>query len=315
MAAKVEEKQAMQRMNEQLESENAALLAELSLKEKALAGAGLPMNSHGPVSAVTTDSSGGSAGGNSGSAGASGNAESVFRGRPQGRKNAEQMQIEAGWLQSIDELHLCLEELQLWDQRPKVGPDPEGEALGKLAGKLEQVVINCCEVAKMEGIQMDELLARTYDVCGTLKSWREPDRWINAAKECRLSAQQKQQLINLRMECLNRLKLELSRQLVDTVVPQIDSGSDQVIANAADDNSKLNKLSEALEQNLREEQQFNVQMLYAVFRFQLNPLQSAWLILKSFPEHVDALAFMNAVQECYAEEVRAPACAPGCNLA
>lgn len=66
---------------------------------------------------------------------------------------------------------------------------------------------------------------------------------------------------------------ELSRQLVDTVVPQIDSGSDQVIANAADDNSKLNKLSEALEQNLREEQQFNVQMLYAVFRFQLNPLQ------------------------------------------
>ena len=52
----------------------------------------------------------------------------------------------------------------MWDQRPKVGPDPEGEALGKLAGKLEQVVINCCEVAKMEGIQMDELLARTYDV-------------------------------------------------------------------------------------------------------------------------------------------------------
>ena len=43
--------------------------------------------------------------------------------------------------------------------------------------------------------------------CGTLKSWREPDRWINAAKECRLSTQQKQQLINLRMECLNRLKL------------------------------------------------------------------------------------------------------------
>ena len=35
------------------------------------------------------------------------------------------------------------------------------------------------------------------------------------------------------------------------------------------------------------------------------PLQSAWLILKSFPEHVDALAFMNAVQECYAEEVHA----------
>ncbi len=49
MAAKVEEKQAMQRMNEQLESENAALLAELSLKEKALAGAGLPMNSHGEL--------------------------------------------------------------------------------------------------------------------------------------------------------------------------------------------------------------------------------------------------------------------------
>ena len=49
MAAKVEEKQAMQRMNEQLESENAALLAELSLKEEALAGAGLPMNSHGEL--------------------------------------------------------------------------------------------------------------------------------------------------------------------------------------------------------------------------------------------------------------------------
>ena len=43
--------------------------------------------------------------------------------------------------------------------------------------------------------------------CGTLKSWREPDRWINAAKECRLSTQQKQQLISLRVECLNRLKL------------------------------------------------------------------------------------------------------------
>ena len=49
MAAKVEEKQAMQRMNEQLESENAALLAELSLKEQALAGAGLPMDSQGEL--------------------------------------------------------------------------------------------------------------------------------------------------------------------------------------------------------------------------------------------------------------------------
>ena len=49
MAAQVEEKQAMQRINEQLESENAALLAELSLKEKALAGAGLPMSSHGEL--------------------------------------------------------------------------------------------------------------------------------------------------------------------------------------------------------------------------------------------------------------------------
>ena len=67
-------------------------------------------------------------------------------------------------LMQIDELRMCLEDLQLWDQRPKVGPDPEGEALGKLAGKLEQVVINCCEVAKMEGIQMDELLGRTYEV-------------------------------------------------------------------------------------------------------------------------------------------------------
>ena len=66
---------------------------------------------------------------------------------------------------------------------------------------------------------------------------------------------------------------DLSRQLVDTVVPQINSGSDQVIAQAGDDNSKLTQLSEDLEQNLREEQQFNVQMLYAVFRFQLNPLQ------------------------------------------
>ena len=37
----------------------------------------------------------------------------------------------------------------------------------------------------------------------------------------------------------------------------------------------------------------------------VHPLQSAWLILKSFPEHVDALAFMNAVQECYSEEVHA----------
>ena len=67
-------------------------------------------------------------------------------------------------LMQIDDLRMCLEDLQLWDQRPKVGPDPEGEALGKLAGKLEQVVINCCEVAKMEGIQMDELLGRTYEV-------------------------------------------------------------------------------------------------------------------------------------------------------
>ena len=49
MAAKVEEKQAMQRMNEQLESENDALLAELSLRERALADAGLPMNSHGEL--------------------------------------------------------------------------------------------------------------------------------------------------------------------------------------------------------------------------------------------------------------------------
>ena len=65
----------------------------------------------------------------------------------------------------------------------------------------------------------------------------------------------------------------LSRQLVDTVLPQIDSGSDQVIAHAGSDNSKLTQLSEDLEQNLREEQQFNVQMLYAVFKFQLNPLQ------------------------------------------
>ena len=65
----------------------------------------------------------------------------------------------------------------------------------------------------------------------------------------------------------------MSRQLVDTVLPQIDSGSDQVMANADGDNSKLTQLSDDLEQNLREEQQFNVQMLYAVFRFQLNPMQ------------------------------------------
>ena len=71
----------------------------------------------------------------------------------------------------------------------------------------------------------------------------------------------------------------LSRQLVDTVVPQIDSGSDQVIANAGGDNSKLTQLSDDLEQNLRDEQQFNVQMLYAVFRFQLNPLQVCCLVV------------------------------------
>ena len=91
---------------------------------------------------------------------------------------------------------------------------------------------------------------------------------------------------------------DLSRQLVDTVVPQINSGSDQVIAHAGDDNSKLTQLSEELEQNLREEQQFNVQMLYAVFRFQLNPLQVCCLCGVPSAGCSDALSLQ--LQHCFA---------------
>lgn len=58
-----------------------------------------------------------------------------------------------------------MEELGFWKQGPAGSPSPElGPAdMGKLGGALRGVVMLCCEVAQMEGLDMKTLLERTYE--------------------------------------------------------------------------------------------------------------------------------------------------------
>lgn len=210
---------------------------------------------------------------------------------------------EQAWFAKVDDLRACMESLGFWGQGPTgvAADELSNEALMKLGGALQGVVELCCKVAQMEGVEMNTLLKRTYETCSNIHSWKDPDRWITAAQDGQLSAEQKRDFIHLRRLCLEKLKevyadrQRLSAMVVDNLLPT--NGGENVDPTTAP--KSLNAITVQLEENLKEEQRFNCQMLYTVFKHCLNPVQAGWLILKSFPEHVDVLAFMNAIENIY----------------
>ena len=58
-----------------------------------------------------------------------------------------------------------MEELGFWNQGPagSATADLGPSQIGKLGGSLQGVVELCCKVAKMEGLEMNTLLKRTYE--------------------------------------------------------------------------------------------------------------------------------------------------------
>lgn len=216
---------------------------------------------------------------------------------------------EQAWFAKIDDLRACMESLGFWGQGPTgvAADELSNDALMSLGGALQGVVELCCKVAQMEGVEMNTLLKRTYETCSNIQSWKDPDRWITAAQDVQLSVEQKGDFMGLRRACLEKLKevyaerQRLSAMVVDNLLPS-DGGENRDPTVAP---KSLNAITVQLEENLKEEQRFNCQMLYTVFKHCLNPVQAGWLILKSFPEHVDVLAFMNAIESLYGHNGKA----------
>lgn len=212
---------------------------------------------------------------------------------------SEYQKTEQAWFAKIEGLRQCMTELGYWGS----GPVQRKEGLTtpnlmQLVGALEGVVELCCKVARMEGLEMNAILKRTELSCRDLQSWKEPNRWLTAARDVQLSEEQQQSLLSLRTACLDKLtkiftkRQELSAAVVENLLP---SDAAENIDPAGSGKTNLNQIMVDLEENLKEEQRFNCTMLFTVFKYRLNPVQAGWLILKSFPEHVDVLAFMNAV--------------------
>lgn len=69
----------------------------------------------------------------------------------------------------IDALRTYMESVGLWYKGPKGNPTKlSHDELMKLVDALLGVVGMCCEVAKMEGVDMNTLLKRTYETCASL---------------------------------------------------------------------------------------------------------------------------------------------------
>lgn len=68
-----------------------------------------------------------------------------------------------------------MESIGFWTRGPSGNADDLSQSnLMKLGGALQGVVQLCCQVAKMEGVEMKQLLNRTYDTCGhrsALPAW------------------------------------------------------------------------------------------------------------------------------------------------
>ncbi|KAL3154734.1 hypothetical protein ABBQ38_011282 [Trebouxia sp. C0009 RCD-2024] len=210
---------------------------------------------------------------------------------------------EQAWFAKIEELRACMESIGFWARGPSGNSEELSQGkLAKLGGALQGVVELCCEVAKMEGVEMKQLLNRTYETCSNIRSWKDSDRWFAAADALKLSAEQKQNFMSYRLTCLERLKelyadrQRLSALVVENLLPS-DGGLED--GDPGSGPQGLNTITMQLEENLKEEQRFNCRMLYSVFKVGLNPVQAGWLILQSFPEHVDVLAFMNAIDDLY----------------
>lgn len=59
-----------------------------------------------------------------------------------------------------------MESIGFWTRGPSGNADDLSQGnLMKLGGALQGVVQLCCQVAKMEGVEMKQLLNRTYDTC------------------------------------------------------------------------------------------------------------------------------------------------------
>lgn len=68
-----------------------------------------------------------------------------------------------------------MESIGFWTRGPSGNADDLSQGnLMKLGGALQGVVELCCQVAKMEGVEMKQLLNRTYDTCdhqSALPAW------------------------------------------------------------------------------------------------------------------------------------------------
>eukprot|EP01023_Acetabularia_acetabulum_P031762 TRINITY_DN2971_c0_g3_i3.p1 TRINITY_DN2971_c0_g3~~TRINITY_DN2971_c0_g3_i3.p1 ORF type:complete len:428 (-),score=50.30 TRINITY_DN2971_c0_g3_i3:273-1520(-) len=155
---------------------------------------------------------------------------------------------------------------------------------------------------------------------GTLP-WTQklPQEWIHIASNLQLSDKQIFDILVCRQEYVDRMeklltkRQEINYKIVGMLLPNAPVNLDTVSTKSgvidlmklpAGGASELDFYMKSLRQNLAEEQVYYSKLDEVAFNKIFSPLQVAWFMLESLPEHCDIVALQNAVYEVYGHKVK-----------
>eukprot|EP01026_Neomeris_dumetosa_P028389 TRINITY_DN2299_c0_g1_i15.p2 TRINITY_DN2299_c0_g1~~TRINITY_DN2299_c0_g1_i15.p2 ORF type:complete len:441 (-),score=56.34 TRINITY_DN2299_c0_g1_i15:119-1441(-) len=158
---------------------------------------------------------------------------------------------------------------------------------------------------------------------GGVSPWSQklPQEWIYIVEHLTLTHEQIHTMMVCRQEYHDRMEIllqrrqEMNSKIVSHLLPNdlrqssldikefTGKVGDSTKVQKGQYNYKLDTLVQKLKNILQREQLYFAKMEEVVLFKLLSPLQVAWFMLESLPEHCDVLALVNAVYETYGKEI------------